>query len=345
MAEFQVDHTTRSVEHSIPHTSHRLTKLNGTQYHFLYSEPKTGLRLGTAILIHGFQDISFGWRFQIPALVEQQLRVVAIDCIGYGGTDAPSVPPDSIRNYTFKQAADDIKELVGQLGEDTVILGGHDWGGLIVARVAEYHPQIVAAIFSAGTPYLPVEPRWLEFSEYVEKYPTFKYQGYFGGSEFEKIFKTDEDIRQFMIAGFYGKGPNGELPFSTERPLFENWPILKRSEVISEDELEYYTQEYARHGMHAPLNWYRNRCQNFEDERALLPPKPINVPYLFIQSLKDPFLPPSMSQGMEDHLPQLRRREVETGHFSLILDPQGINKHVSEWLQEAVLPIMRTARR
>ena len=136
-----------------------------------------------------------------------------------------------------------------------MILGGHDWyrtpraalrmrlinyfrGGLIAARVAEYHPQIVAAIFSAGTPYLPVEPRWLEFSEYVEKYPTFKYQGYFGGSEFEKIFKTDEDIRQFMIAGFYGKGPNGELPFSTERPLFENWPILKRSEVISEDVMD-----------------------------------------------------------------------------------------------------------
>ncbi|MCJ1251901.1 hypothetical protein MMC30_009139 [Trapelia coarctata] len=95
--------------------------------------------------------------------------------MGYGGTDAPSVPPASIREYSFKRTADDIKELARQLEAPKVILGGYEWGGLIITRVFIYHPTLVAGIFSAGTPYLPPEPKWLEFEEYIEKYPIFKY--------------------------------------------------------------------------------------------------------------------------------------------------------------------------
>ena len=108
-------------------------------------------------------------------------------------------------------------------------------GGLIVTRIFLYHPTIVAGIFSAGTPYLPPEPKWLEFDEYVAKYPTFKYQKHFGAYEFASRLKTTEDIRLFFIAGYYGKGPNGELPFSTEGALFDNWPLLIKSEVLSDE--------------------------------------------------------------------------------------------------------------
>ena len=41
---------------------------------------------GTVFLVHGFQDLWYGWRHQIPALLMLGLRVVAIDCLGYGGT-------------------------------------------------------------------------------------------------------------------------------------------------------------------------------------------------------------------------------------------------------------------
>ena len=47
-----------------------------------------------------------------------------------------------------------------------------------------------------------------------------------------------------------------------------------------------------------------------------------------------------MSEGMEDRIPRLRRREVDAGHFSLVLVPGEINRHVEEWLQEEVLPSM-----
>ena len=73
---------------------------------------------------------------------------------------------------------------------------------------------------------------------------------------------------------------------------------------------------------------------------SLDPQNRITIPFLYIQHLKDPFLPLEMSQGMEEVIPRLRRREVDTGHFSLVLAPGEINRHVKEWLVEEVVPSM-----
>ena len=69
-------------------------------------------------------------------LLKMGYRVVCPDIMGFGGTDAPQVPPESIALYSFKRAADDIKELAQQLGTETIILGGHDWVRDHVATVA-----------------------------------------------------------------------------------------------------------------------------------------------------------------------------------------------------------------
>lgn len=44
------------------------------------------------MLVHGFHDISAGWRNQIPVLLDAGYRVIAPDCIGYGGTVRPVLP-------------------------------------------------------------------------------------------------------------------------------------------------------------------------------------------------------------------------------------------------------------
>ena len=77
--------------------------------------------------LHGWPDLSIGWRYQIPVLIEMGYRVVCPDLMGYGGTDSPRVPPESIINYTYKRAAEDFKQLASDLGAKKIILGGHDW--------------------------------------------------------------------------------------------------------------------------------------------------------------------------------------------------------------------------
>jgi hypothetical protein len=36
--------------------------------------------------IHGWPDLSIGWRYQIPFLLDMGFRVVAPDLMGFGGT-------------------------------------------------------------------------------------------------------------------------------------------------------------------------------------------------------------------------------------------------------------------
>lgn len=76
----------------------------------------------------GWPDLSIGWRNQIPTLLEMGYRVVAPDIMGFGRTDAPQInQPSDMAYYSFKRAADDIKELARQLNCETIIIGGHDW--------------------------------------------------------------------------------------------------------------------------------------------------------------------------------------------------------------------------
>lgn len=83
----------------------------------------------------GWPDLSIGWRYQIPTLLELGYRVVAPDIMGFGRTDAPPITqPSDMAYYSFKRAADDIKELARQLGCETIILGGHDWVSLAPLR-------------------------------------------------------------------------------------------------------------------------------------------------------------------------------------------------------------------
>ena len=52
--------------------------------------------LANALQIHGWPDLSMGWRYQIPLLVNLGFRVVAPDMMGYGGTvSTHSSPPSS----------------------------------------------------------------------------------------------------------------------------------------------------------------------------------------------------------------------------------------------------------
>ena len=76
----------------------------------------------------GWPDLSIGWRNQIPVLLDMGYRVICPDLMGFGRTDAPQINQASdMAYYSFKRAADDIKELARQLGCATIVLGGHDW--------------------------------------------------------------------------------------------------------------------------------------------------------------------------------------------------------------------------
>lgn len=107
-------------------------------------------------------------------------------------------------------------------------------GGMVVSRVFLYHPSLVQAVFSVGTPYLPPLAVWEEFETMVQSKPNFRYQRQLGSPEFEAGFESKDSIRRFFNAAYGGRGPNGELGFSTSRALTENWGILSKGTQLSD---------------------------------------------------------------------------------------------------------------
>ncbi len=88
------------------------------------------------VLLHGFPETSFAWRFQIPALASQY-RVIAPDLRGYGETDKPA------SGYDKRTMANDVVELMKALGIARFALVGHDRGARVATRLVKDHPDLV----------------------------------------------------------------------------------------------------------------------------------------------------------------------------------------------------------
>ncbi|KAF2144079.1 uncharacterized protein K452DRAFT_267217 [Aplosporella prunicola CBS 121167] len=320
-----------------PRVTHETAVLNGHTYHYFLGVPKTGSFKATIVLVHGWPDLAFGWRYQIPVLIELGYRVVALDMMGYGGTDAPKVPPNDISLYGFKRAADDIAELAKLLQAPKIVLGGHDWGGAVVYRVALWKPSLVSHVFAISTPYMPPAKTYISLEDLVKgPVPQFAYQLNLASKEPEEGIKTREQLTGFLRVISGGKGPNGEMAFTAEKGvILENLEKIQKGPWMSDKELDFYVDQYSRNGLHGPFNWYRTREVNFKEELELENPT-INCPVLFIATLRDNILKPEMSAGMGKVIPNLSRAEVNTHHFGQWEKPEEINTILKNWSEAVV---------
>ncbi|MGA3250520.1 MAG: alpha/beta fold hydrolase, partial [Paraburkholderia sp.] len=113
---------------TLPIVSHT-RRANGIRQHYLDSGAGP-----VVVLLHGFPETSFAWRFQIPALASK-FRVIAPDLRGYGETDKPA------SGYDKRNMAQDLISLLDELGIDKIALVGHDRGARVATRFAKDHPD------------------------------------------------------------------------------------------------------------------------------------------------------------------------------------------------------------
>ena len=92
------------------------------------------------LLLHGFPQTSHEWRHQIPALAAAGYAVFAPDNRGFGGTDKPDV------RISRSLLARDVSDLMDALGLERAAVVGHDWGGIIAAKLAFDRPERVTAL-------------------------------------------------------------------------------------------------------------------------------------------------------------------------------------------------------
>lgn len=69
------------------------------------------------VLCHGWPDLAYTWRFQIPVLVAAGYHVIAPNQRGFGN----STKPEDIVGYDIEHLADDLAALLDYFGYDPII--------------------------------------------------------------------------------------------------------------------------------------------------------------------------------------------------------------------------------
>ncbi len=110
-----------------------------------YVERGEGERL--VLLLHGFPECWYSWRYQLLALGERY-RVVAPDLRGYNLSDKPPRRAD----YRLEALVEDVVGLMRHFGVGEAAIVGHDWGALIAWAVAHSCPEAVWKLALLQTP-------------------------------------------------------------------------------------------------------------------------------------------------------------------------------------------------
>jgi len=133
---------------------HTYINTNGIRLHVVQAGPKSGVPV---VLLHGFPEHWYGWRKQIPALVEAGCRVIVPDQRGYNLSDKPQ----GVENYGVYTLVDDVIGLIKALDYDKVNLVGHDWGAVVAWTLAVTHPECLHKLTILNVPHPAVMRRFL----------------------------------------------------------------------------------------------------------------------------------------------------------------------------------------
>jgi len=108
------------------------------------------------LLVHGFPRTSLMWRFLAPRLAENH-TVICVDLRAYGRSGTPASSDDHFP-YSKRAMANELVEVMSQLGFPSFALIGHDRGGRVSYRLALDHPNAVEhlAVFDV----IPILEGW-----------------------------------------------------------------------------------------------------------------------------------------------------------------------------------------
>jgi pimeloyl-ACP methyl ester carboxylesterase len=146
---FQIDNVT---------FTHHVAPVNGIQLHYVI-----GGKGDPVVLLHGWPETWYEWRHVMPALAKNY-TVIVPDLRGLGDSSKP------VSGYDVKTTAEDIYQLVSQLGFKNIFLVGHDFGVEVAYSYAATHPNEVKRLVILDVPVAGIGPGgnitglwWLQF--------------------------------------------------------------------------------------------------------------------------------------------------------------------------------------
>jgi epoxide hydrolase 4 len=281
--------------------AHRYADLAGVRLH--YVEAGEG---PLVVLLHGFPEFWFSWRFQIPALAAAGFRVVAPDMRGYNLSDKPK----GVEGYALERLARDVERLIGALGEERAVVVGHDWGGIVAWAVAMLHPERVGRLVILNVPHPERLSRGLRTPRQLLK------------SSYAFFFQIPWLPERVLRAG----------DFAIVRSVFRNDPV--RPGTFGEDDIDRYVEALSRPGaLTATINYYRALARRAPALARKLRRR-IEAPVLVIWGQRDLFLVPELARPDPALVPDVRvERLPDASHWVQQDRPERVNALLLEFLE------------
>ena len=298
-------------------STERLVETNGVQLRVIDAGDRDA---PVVVLAHGFPELAYSWRHQIPALAEAGYRVLAPDQRGYGGSSKPG----PVEAYNIVELSADIVGLLDDVDADRAVIVGHDFGAVVAWGAPLLHPDRFAGVVGLSVPPVP-RPRVPTTQAFRKVFgDNFFYILYFqepGPADAELSRDPASTLRRLMgslstadeaaALRMLQPGPEGFIDRIQDPGALPDW--------ISQAEFDHYVAEFTRTGFTAPLNWYRCLDRNWELS-ATTAATTIEVASLFIGGAADPTLA---------YTPRDRVREVVSGDYrEVMIDGAG------HWLQQ-----------
>ncbi len=285
----------------------RYVGVNGVRLRVLEAGPPQG---PLVILAHGFPELAYSWRHQIPPLAAAGYHVIAPDQRGYGGSSRPA----PVEAYDITALTGDLVGLIDEAGADRAAIVGHDWGGVVAWSTPLLHPDRVAAVAGLSVPPIP-RPRVPPTAAFRRIFgDNFFYILYFqqpGAADAEMAADPRRALRRLFgglrVPGteaearpmpgteaearpmpgteaeamrMLAPGPEGFIDRLPEPGHLPDW--------LTPADLDTYVEAFSQTGFTGPLNWYRNFDRNWDLMAACR--ETLTAPALFVGGTADPTL-------------------------------------------------------
>lgn len=276
--------------------SHQIIKINNINLHITEAGPADGPLI---ILLHGFPDTWYCWRYQIDLLVEKGYHVILPDQRGYNKSEKPQ----AIADYSLDHLSNDIIEIIKYYNWQNAILMGHDWGGCVAWYTALRFPKFIKSLLICNMPH----PKVMQ----------------------TELKKSPLQLLKSWYIFFF------QIPFIPEFSLklgnFFTFRHNLKLKKYTQEEQQKYLQAWRQPGaLKAMINWYRASLryppQKMKSSR-------LSLPVIMIWGEKDPYLGVNLAKKSIDFCENGELHLIKNaGHWVHLEESEKANQLIDRFL-------------
>jgi len=281
------------------------------------------------VLVHGYPDSAAVWE-PVRAQLDGRYRVISYDVRGAGASEAPA----RRAAYRLERLASDLAAVVdATCGGQAFHLVGHDWGS-IQSWEAVTSPSFagrIASFTSISGPCLDHAALGLRGQRGSKSRGDDSSHGASSSGKPRRQSSTQRfasGLRQTLKSWYI---------FLFHLPLVPEllwrcggaraWPLWLR---LTERIRPAPDPAQLRNAING-LNLYR---ANFIDRLLHPRNRPAHAPVQFIVPLRDRYVGPALSSGLEEWLGDYTRDTIDAGHWVVLRDPVGIAARIDRFASQ-----------